>query len=834
MAGNNGNNGLSLKSISTTSLLNSNSNSNSNSNISTPTILNIPSPLNSNSLNNSISYGTINSNNNDNINNHNNNTLMLMNKQVTKDDSLYYICLNLKKKLENVNQLKPYLNLAYSSAEVLSENQALNLSQQQKNYSSINGSNQRQRSSSSFRSSNGSNNNNFRVSSYSNFSSISEENSSQLIPSLNTFHAGVLPANINCDPVTQLWALFQQGSPLCVIFNLIKPNNSLPVISSDDLKTCKKSIYDFILACKNHLNFDNSDLFTISNVFSNETSDLIKIIKVINQIIDLSPNVFAKPNKNNNNNEKIDEEILKINDSKSKVLKEIVETERKYVYDLEILSKYKEQLLNNNIINSDDLYMLLPNLDDILDFQRRVLISLEINSLVDSKYQRIGSIFIHAQSFFKLYIPWSVGQKAAIDFISSNSFNLKKNNNNSNLIIENDLELQSFLIKPVQRLCKYPLLLKELIKYTDQSSSSNYNELLTSLEISKSIANDINENQRRVENVEVLKKLYDKVIDWKGYNVNSFGELLFFDKVLVKDNSKNSEEREFQVYLFENIIIFFKEIFPPQQKKSSITSLKKKSQTNLLIPEIIGLELKGRISIANIYNINTINPYQLNISWSGMKDTGSFLMKFKNDEIRSNWESCIRKLIINLQDDYNNQQIQDNNLTNSINNLNLNSDRRSNGISLNSNRSSYIGRIPSDSTIPTSSSSSEKFQVHSRQKSEIHSISSKRTTQDSLQNSNKRSISESYKNSIPNNSIIVKLIYEKDLFTMMISLDINVDEFLNKVEKKVKQCGGVMKNKVKYQDEDGDFIVIQSEEDWGLVKDMLKEMGDLVLNVWVS
>lgn len=810
-------NNVSLKSISTSDLLNSSTSSSLNLNTtsiqsnSTPNILSIPSPISFNPSASTLSVPTINSGNA--------NTLMLMNRQITNEDSLFYICLKLKRRLESVSQLKPYLNLSYSSAEVLSENQALSLSQQKNSSSS---SINRQRCT-SLRSSDSTN---FRTSSYSSFSNISEETSfTQIIP-LNTFHAGVLPANVNCDPLTQLWALFQQGSPLCVIFNLIKPSQALPVISSDDIKICKKSIYSFILACTEHLNFDNSDLFTISNVFSDNTDDFIRIVNVVNRTIDLAPHIFKHVD--------IDDE-MKFNDSKSKVLREIVVTERKYVSDLEVLSKYKEQLLENNIVNSDDVYRLFPNLDAVIDFQRRVLVSFEINSLADPKYQRVGSIFIHAQAFFKLYIPWSVGQKAVIDFITSSPLQ----QSNTNLIIENSFELQSFLLKPVQRLCKYPLLLKELIKYTDPSAA-NYNELMTSLDIAKKIANDINENQRRVENIEVLKKLYDKVVDWKGYNVQSFGELLFYDKVSVKDNSKVSDEREFQIYLFENIIIFFKEMLP-QQKKASITALKKRSQTNLLNQEIVGLELKGRISIANIYNINSVNPHQLNISWSGMKDTGCFLMKFKNDEVRSNWEQCIRKLVVNSQEDYNQRNSNGaDTLTGGMSNLNIDGDRRSNGFSIagTSNRSSYIGngsRILSDSTAATSTTNSvyqDKFLLHSRHKSEIQSTQSRRTTQDSFQN--KRSVSESIRTSSTSSSTMVKLMYKKDLFTMMTTLDIPVQEFISKVDRKVTQCGGTMTGKIKYQDEDGDLIVIQSEDDWNLARDMLRESSEKVLYVWVA
>jgi len=55
----------------------------------------------------------------------------VMNSSVTLRDSLYYICLNVKKRLDNIPQLQPYLNLAYSSSELLSERQSLLLSQRQ-------------------------------------------------------------------------------------------------------------------------------------------------------------------------------------------------------------------------------------------------------------------------------------------------------------------------------------------------------------------------------------------------------------------------------------------------------------------------------------------------------------------------------------------------------------------------------------------------------------------------------------------------------------------------------------------------------------------------------
>lgn len=90
------------------------------------------------------------------------------------------------------------------------------------------------------------------------------------------------------------------------------------------------------------------------------------------------------------------------NSEHAKIVREFIETERKYVYDLELLHKYSRQLLSNNVINSEELYMLFPNLNDIIDFQRRFLVSLEINAQVDPQRQRIGALFMHSKTFFKL------------------------------------------------------------------------------------------------------------------------------------------------------------------------------------------------------------------------------------------------------------------------------------------------------------------------------------------------------------------------------------------------------------------------------------------------
>lgn len=792
----------------------------------------------------------------------------VMNAAVTESDSLYYVCLNIKKRLEVLPQIQPYLNLAYTSSELLSERQSLLLSQkqqqqlleQQQQQSHKNNSH---RSISSTYSNDGFNTINggttgnstpttMRSSSISNISFKDEftldgitynsnngHNSISMDDTQLTYSMGILPISMDCDPVTQLAQLFQQGSPLCILFNTVKPQYKLPVVSSDDLKICKKSIYDFILGCKKHFAFNDEELFTISDVFANSTNQLVKVLDVVTTLMNAAPEIFPSTTKVQ---EMIDIELeqthkartkkSKSHEEYDKVIKEFIATERKYVHDLETLDTYKQQLLDNNLITSEELYMLFPNLTEVIDFQRRFLISLEINALVDPQKQRIGALFMHSKFFFKLYEPWSIGQNTAIDFLANTLDKIQ----DSNLVIKNKLELQSFLYKPVQRLCRYPLLLKELIStnsHSEKSSGSDNisKELEIALDISKRIAMSINENQRRTENHEVVKKLYGRVSNWKGYRIAKFGELLYYDKVFISTNNSSEPEREFEVYLFEKIIILFSEI---QQKKTSLILKKKPTSSgssltlNLTSSNhhnsfsgslsnsgsnsnsgIFGssnsnsntnaepkLDLRGRIMIMNLDQVNPLSTRSLNITWESIKEQGNFLLKFKNEETRDNWCTCLQSLVRNVKSE------------------------------------SYKSNHSENSFISTTSSNAERTHSEKRHESRTSSSSlSFKRMSDTLPKQRRRvsNFDSDPKNShIPENVLLMKITFNNEIVKISMNADAQFITVLESIEKKLNH----KLSKIKYQDEDGDYIVLASDDDWIVAKDMLKENNENLLNIW--
>lgn len=75
--------------------------------------------------------------------------------------------------------------------------------------------------------------------------------------------------------------------------------------------------------------------------------------------------------------------------------------------------------------------------------------------------------------------------------------------------------------------------MKELIKTSQETFSStddlldaafaSHNELLAAQEAMKEVANRVNEAQRRAENVEYLRKLVERVKNWRGFNLKDQG-----------------------------------------------------------------------------------------------------------------------------------------------------------------------------------------------------------------------------------------------------------------------------------------------------------------------
>mmetsp|Transcript_32457 Transcript_32457/g.55527 ORF Transcript_32457/g.55527 Transcript_32457/m.55527 type:complete len:564 (+) Transcript_32457:74-1765(+) len=238
---------------------------------------------------------------------------------------------------------------------------------------------------------------------------------------------------------------------------------------------------------------------------------------------------------------------------------EIYETEKAYIDDLEtMINVFIFPLRTMKIATEQVLYNIFSNLEVLIHCNEEMLKELE--QVIDAKTGaevQIGEVFTKLADYFKMYKVYCANQQNSLTTVEQQT---KKNSEfKKNLdVCHSDprckgLFLQSYLIKPIQRVCKYPLLLRELIRYTPEDHP-DYQPLQNAfLKINEVVAN-INEGQRQAEGLQRiidLQKLIDGVdtLVAPNRNLQKEGDLDFYKS----SKSKHPEKRH--VFFFSDLIL---------------------------------------------------------------------------------------------------------------------------------------------------------------------------------------------------------------------------------------------------------------------------------------
>lgn len=89
------------------------------------------------------------------------------------------------------------------------------------------------------------------------------------------------------DPLTKLWELCRRGTPLATLFNASNPAEPLKLNFNQPQQMtneCKKTVYHFIVACRNQLSFKEEQVFTLSDVYKDNTNGFVKVHSIIIRI----------------------------------------------------------------------------------------------------------------------------------------------------------------------------------------------------------------------------------------------------------------------------------------------------------------------------------------------------------------------------------------------------------------------------------------------------------------------------------------------------------------------------------------------------------------------
>ncbi|XP_017756918.1 PREDICTED: protein still life, isoform SIF type 1 isoform X2 [Eufriesea mexicana] len=194
-----------------------------------------------------------------------------------------------------------------------------------------------------------------------------------------------------------------------------------------------------------------------------------------------------------------------------KVILELIETERTYVKNLNnLLENYLEPLKRETFLSNAEINALFGNIQEIVTFQRQFLQNLDHAIEMETDFNNfdhpsqfkgvlfsIGSAFLYYVNHFKLYSSFCASHSKAQKVLHPNEGNqaLQEFLQARNPRQQHSSTLESYLIKPIQRILKYPLLLQQLRNLTDERSEE-HQHLIEALKGMEKVAEHINEMQR--------------------------------------------------------------------------------------------------------------------------------------------------------------------------------------------------------------------------------------------------------------------------------------------------------------------------------------------------
>lgn len=451
------------------------------------------------------------------------------------------------------------------------------------------------------------------------------------------------------DPVSSLWQCFRTGLPLLTIYNASDPEEGeLTVKTSVPEKIGKEAAFKFIKACHHEMKIPMEDTFSVTELYSDNTTGFVKVTKLVNKVLDIlamSGKIQTSSDSDASGAGLDGSGVLvpaapKRMTRRDHILKELVDSERHYVHHLQNLQAMKKELEEAGAVTGDTIHQIFLNLNNLLDFAQRFLIRIEQQYELPDEDQNWGQLFLRYREPFRQYEPFIANQKRCEATVSK-EWSTMVNAARSTLMkqmLANSTILNGFLLKPFQRLTKYPLLLKDLRKQTE--SEHLRADLDVAISIIQDVLNHADASIDKETREDAVRDLQERIEDFKGLDLNSLGELLLIGTFnVVKETALSKEDKEYHIYLFARILVMCKDVNAAKQKKKG------------LAPISIGgkpkLHVKGRIYFANVNTISMTSKagdYQLSISWKGERgdsSTEQFVVRFKNEETLKKWHDMM-------------------------------------------------------------------------------------------------------------------------------------------------------------------------------------------------
>ncbi|KAM9421328.1 pleckstrin homology domain-containing family G member 3 isoform 5-T5 [Salvelinus alpinus] len=234
-----------------------------------------------------------------------------------------------------------------------------------------------------------------------------------------------------------------------------------------------------------------------------------------------------------------------------RVVMEIIETERMYVRDLRsIVEDYLAHIIDQADlpIRPEQVCALFGNIEDIYEFNSELLQSLD---MCDNDPVAIARCFVMKREYFEIYTQYCTNYPNSVAALTDCMRNksLAKLFRERQASLKRSLPLGSYLLKPVQRILKYHLLLQEIAKHFDPEEEG-YEVVEEAIYTMTGVAWYINDMKRKHEHAVRLQEVQSLLINWKGPDLTTYGEL-----VLEGTFKVHRAKNERTLFLFDRMLL---------------------------------------------------------------------------------------------------------------------------------------------------------------------------------------------------------------------------------------------------------------------------------------
>ncbi|KAL2300983.1 hypothetical protein Nmel_011538, partial [Mimus melanotis] len=246
------------------------------------------------------------------------------------------------------------------------------------------------------------------------------------------------------------------------------------------------------------------------------------------------------------------------------IAKEILATERTYLKDLEVITVwFRSAVIKENAMPEGLMTLLFSNIDPIYEFHRGFLKEIEqrlslwegrTNAHVKGDYQRIGDVMLRNMRSLKEFTSYLQKHDEVLTELEKATKRLKKLE-----MVYKEFELQkvcylplnTFLLKPIQRLMHYKLILGRLCKHYT-AEHRDFADCRNALKEITEMTSQLQHSLIRLENFQKLTELQHDLIGVD--NLTAPGREFIREGCLYKLTKKGLQQRMF--FLFSDMLLY--------------------------------------------------------------------------------------------------------------------------------------------------------------------------------------------------------------------------------------------------------------------------------------